>query len=77
MPCKESEWTTSLVVQQMRIYLPMLGTHVRSLVWEEPTCHEAAGPSSPHPTAHALQQGKHGHEKPMRRSWRVDPEHCN
>ena len=28
----------------MRIYLPMLGTHVRSLVWEEPTCHEAAKP---------------------------------
>ena len=44
MPCKESEWTTSLVVQWMRIYLPVLGTHVRSLVWEEPTCHEAAKP---------------------------------
>ena len=44
MPCKQSEWTTSLVVQWMRIYLPVLGTCVRSLVWEEPTCHEAAKP---------------------------------
>ena len=32
-----------LVVQWLRICLPMQGTQVRSLVWEDPTCPEAAG----------------------------------
>ena len=29
---------TSLVVQWLRIHLPMQGTWVQSLVWEDPTC---------------------------------------
>ena len=32
----------SLVVQPVRIYLPMQGTQVQSLVWEDSTCCEAA-----------------------------------
>ena len=32
---------TSLVGQWMRIYMPMLGTGVRSLVQEDPTCFRA------------------------------------
>ena len=28
---------TALVVQQLRIYLPMQGTQVQSLIWEEST----------------------------------------
>ena len=32
---------TSLVAQWLRIQLPMQGTQVRSLVWEDPTCHRA------------------------------------
>ena len=35
---------TSLVVQWLRIHLPMQGTRVRSLVWEDPTCRGAAKP---------------------------------
>ena len=35
---------TSLVAQWLRIHLPMQGTQVRSLVWEDPTCHEATKP---------------------------------
>ena len=35
---------TSLVVQWLRICLPMQGTQVRSLVREDPTCHGAAKP---------------------------------
>ena len=31
-----------LVVQLLRIHVPMLGTQVRSLVWEDPTCCRAA-----------------------------------
>ena len=28
----------SLVVQYLRIHLPILGTRVQSLLWEDPTC---------------------------------------
>ena len=37
---------TSLVVQWLRICLPMQGTRVQALVWEDPTCHGATRPVS-------------------------------
>ena len=36
----------SLVAQWLRICLLMQETQVRALVWEDPTCHGAAGPVS-------------------------------
>ena len=36
----------SLVAQWLRVRLPMRGTQVRALVWEDPTCRGAAGPVS-------------------------------
>ena len=36
----------SLVAQWLRVCLPMQGTRVRALVWEDPTCHGAIGPVS-------------------------------
>ena len=36
----------SLVAQWLRICLPVQGTRVRALVWEDPTCRGAAGPVS-------------------------------
>ena len=36
----------SLVAQWLRICLPMQGTRVRALVWEDPTCHRATRPMS-------------------------------
>ena len=36
----------SLVAQWLRVCLPMKGTWVRALVWEDPTCRGAAGPVS-------------------------------
>ena len=36
----------SLVAQWLRICLPMQGMRVQALVWEDPTCHGAAGPVS-------------------------------
>ena len=36
----------SLVMQWWRICLPMQGTRVRALVWEDPTCHGATRPVS-------------------------------
>ena len=55
---------TSLVVQWLRICLPMHGTQVRSLVREDPTCRVARAPQilSPHSGACAPQQ-----EKPLQR----------
>ena len=40
------EQGASLVAQWLRVCLPMQGTRVRALVWEDPTCHGAAGPVS-------------------------------
>ena len=34
----------SLVAQWLRIRLPMQGTRVRALAWEDPTCRGAAKP---------------------------------
>ena len=36
----------SLVAQWLRVCLPMQGTRIRALVWEDPTCRGAAGPVS-------------------------------
>ena len=36
----------SLVAQWLRVCLPMQGTRVRALVWEDPTCHGATRPVS-------------------------------
>ena len=36
----------SLVAQWLRICLPVQGTRVRALVWEDPTCRGATGPVS-------------------------------
>ena len=42
---KEEDWA-SLVVQWLRICLPMQGARVRALVWEDPTCRGATKPVS-------------------------------
>ena len=42
----ENYHRASLVAQWLRICLLMQGTRVRALVWEDPTCHGAAGPVS-------------------------------
>ena len=39
------EWA-SLVAQWLRICLPMQGTRVRALLWEDPTCRGATRPVS-------------------------------
>ena len=41
---KEKSTGTSLVVEWLRIRLPMQGTRVRALVWEDPTCRGATKP---------------------------------
>ena len=36
----------SLVAQWLGVHLPMRGTRVRALVWEDPTCRGATSPVS-------------------------------
>ena len=43
-PFKNIHYWASLVAQWLRVCLPMQGTWVRALVWEDPTCHRATGP---------------------------------
>ena len=43
---QKDTWGASLVAQWLRICLPMQGTRVRALVWEDPTCRGATGPVS-------------------------------
>ena len=43
---KKQTIRASLVAQWLRICLPMQGTRVRALVWEDPTCCGATGPVS-------------------------------
>ena len=43
---KKHENRASLVVQWLRVCLPMQGTRVRALVWEDPTCRGATRPVS-------------------------------
>ena len=42
----KKERGASLVAQWLRVCLPMQGTQVRTLVWEDPTCRGAARPVS-------------------------------
>ena len=43
---KKSRNGASLVAQWLRVCLPMQGTRVRALAWEDPTCRGATGPVS-------------------------------
>ena len=43
---KKIQHWASVVAQWLRVCLPMQGTRVRALVWEDPTCRGATGPVS-------------------------------
>ena len=43
---QKSQYRASLVAQWLRICLPMQGTRVRALVWEDSTCRRATRPVS-------------------------------
>ena len=68
----------SLVVQWLRICLPMQGTRVRALGWEDPTCRGATRPVSHSCWAcasgtRAPQQERPRHWKARAPQWRVAP----
>ena len=51
----------SLVARWLRICLPMQGTRIRALVWEDPTCRGATGPVSHNYWACALEPMSHNY----------------
>ena len=68
----------SLVAQWLRICLPMQGTRVRALVWEDPTCRRATRPVSHNYWACASGARAPQQEKPWKWEahaprWRVAP----
>ena len=44
MKCQDCVHQTPLVVQGIKVHLPVRGTQVQSLVWEDSTCCEATKP---------------------------------
>ena len=60
----KSKVRTSLAVQWTRI-LPMQGTQIWSLVWEDSTCHGATKPVCHHYWAHVLQLLRPAHLEPV------------
>ena len=76
----------SLVVQWLRIHLPMQGTLVRALVREDPTCRGATKPVSHNSWACALEPASHNywaHTPQLLKPARLEPvlhnkrSHCN
>ena len=58
---KEHAEGASLVAQWLRIHLPVQGTGVQSLVWEDPTCHGATKPMCHNYWAHVLETLSHNY----------------
>ena len=54
-------WRASLVVQWLRIRLPMQGTCIRALVLEDPTCRLATKPMHHNYWACALEPASHNY----------------
>ena len=76
---KKNQWMwTSVVAKWLRICLPMQGTRVRALVWEDPTCRGATTPVSHNPWACASGACAPQQERPRwwearAPRWRVAP----
>ena len=66
---------TSLVIQWLRIHLPVKGTWVGFLVWEDFTCCRATKPHAATTKAleHVLHKRSHGNKKPEHRNQRRVP----
>ena len=60
-----SHLLTSLVAQWLRICLPMQGTRIPALVWEDPTCRGATKPVHHNYWACALEPASHNYWSPQ------------
>ena len=71
---------TSLVVQWLRIRLPIQGTWVRALVWEDPTCRGATKPVHHNYWVCALDLESHNYRArvpQLLKPTRLEPVLCN
>ena len=63
--CKlKQQWGTSLVVQWLRICLPLPGTRVWALLWEDPTCCRTTKPVRHSYWSYALEPANHSYWNP-------------
>ena len=67
-PAIKSHVRASLVAQWLRIRLPMQGTRVQALVWEDPTCRGATKPMHHNYWACALKPACHNYWSPHTQS---------
>ena len=89
IPTSKHNIGTSLVAHWLRIRLPMQGTRVRSLVWEDPTCRRATKPVRHNYWPRVPQLLKPARLEPVlcnqkppqweapEMQWRVAPTRCN
>ena len=83
IPCENQlrrKMGTSLVVQWLRVHLPMQGTQVPTLVWEDPTCREATKPVHHNYWACALEPVSHNcwaHVPQLLKAACLEPVLCN
>ena len=71
--CSKKKPGTSLVTQWIRISLPMQGTWIRSLIWEDPTCTWETKPMS-----HSYWvPGSRAHEPQILKAACLEPVLCN
>jgi len=67
---EERKTWASLVVHWLRMYLPMQGTQVRSLVWEDPTCLRGTKPVLHNRRSYHNEKPVHWNEEPH--SWQLE-----
>ena len=78
LTCSEKMMTgASLVAQWLRVCLPMQGTRVRALVWEDPICRGATKPVSHSYWACAPQRERPRQWEAHATRWRVAPARRN
>ena len=76
----KSAWGASLVVQWLRIRLPVQGTRVWALVWEDPTCRGATKPVRHNYWACVLERTSHNYwarVPQLLKPARLEPVLCN
>ena len=75
-PISKKNWRTSLVVQWIRICLPMQGTWVQSLIWKDPMCYRETKPCAT-TTELVLQSRRAEITEPMSHDcWSLRPRAC-
>ena len=82
VPSRDTFYRASLVVQWLRIHLPVHGTQAPSLVGEDPPATEQLNPCPMTAEPVCLdplfcKERRHCRKNPTHRKWKIAPTHCN